>query len=623
MKSTKKSLITSGLALLVSFALLAGTTFAWFTDSVTNQGNKIQAGNLAVDLLMDKEQNGTYVSIAEEDGAIFDADENGNGYNWEPGMTQIVYLGVQNKGTLALNYNFILDVTDAGLVGSLEYAALNGTRAADMQGITTWEEVVDKATSDMPTTGGVGDVVAGNTTFAPGRVLEPEETAYFAMAVHMKEDADNDYQNGSITIDVNLIAKQAMSETDGFGSNQYDKDAEYDTTSAEVQEAIKNLQAGDTLSLAAGSFDLGGVTIPDDVTIIGSGADETVLTGAVKFTGEAAIKEVTLQATAANNLQAVATDGNASVDGKVITIENSVISGYKYGVQLASKVSNTKLVLNNVTFDNVWCAISVKTGNSPNGDPSTGNTYEANGCTYKDVVYQLQTFYPNIFYKTIGDESSKVDGAVAEANKGNWIQAVTPDVDLKDAIDSVMDGGTVVVPAGEYELPLLTDLGDKEVVIKGEAGAKFVRTDEGFITVRGSSDAKLTIRDMTFVGTAKNDGSRGICFSGQGNENATLVVENCDFDTLNTGIFLGGVANATITDCTFTNCGAGIGGTETLTGTLKIDNCQFENNDETIGWAGAGNLVITGSPSCGSFNLYQNNTTTSVEVTGGEYNSQS
>ena len=46
MKNTKKSLIASGISLAVSVALLAGSTFAWFTDSVTNKNNRIQAGNL-------------------------------------------------------------------------------------------------------------------------------------------------------------------------------------------------------------------------------------------------------------------------------------------------------------------------------------------------------------------------------------------------------------------------------------------------------------------------------------------------------------------------------------------------------------------------------------------------
>lgn len=50
-KSTKRALATSALSLAVSLALLAGTTFAWFTDSVTNTGNVIQAGNLSIDAL--------------------------------------------------------------------------------------------------------------------------------------------------------------------------------------------------------------------------------------------------------------------------------------------------------------------------------------------------------------------------------------------------------------------------------------------------------------------------------------------------------------------------------------------------------------------------------------------
>ena len=50
MKSTKKSLLASGGAILASVALLAGTTFAWFTDSVVNTGNKIQAGTLDIEL---------------------------------------------------------------------------------------------------------------------------------------------------------------------------------------------------------------------------------------------------------------------------------------------------------------------------------------------------------------------------------------------------------------------------------------------------------------------------------------------------------------------------------------------------------------------------------------------
>ncbi len=278
--NSKKSLVASGLSLAVSAALLLGTTFAWFTDSVTSAGNKIQAGNLQVDLLMDKAGDGNYVSIADSDkGDIFSAAQGGNGYNWEPGMTQIVYLAVKNTGSLALNYNFILDVTDGnpGLADALDYAVLNGTTADDLKDAKTWEDIVAISTADVPTSGYVGDVVDGQTTFTPGRILEAKEMATFAMAVHMDEEAGNEYQNGSITIDVNLVAKQAMSETDGFGNPNYDADADWPPVSIsnadQLKQALADAQPGDVLSLQAGTYALEeSLVIPSGVSLMGAQA---------------------------------------------------------------------------------------------------------------------------------------------------------------------------------------------------------------------------------------------------------------------------------------------------------------------------------------------------------------
>ena len=49
-KTTKKTLLTSVLSLVLCVAMLDGTTFAWITDCVTSANNKIQAGNLKIDL---------------------------------------------------------------------------------------------------------------------------------------------------------------------------------------------------------------------------------------------------------------------------------------------------------------------------------------------------------------------------------------------------------------------------------------------------------------------------------------------------------------------------------------------------------------------------------------------
>ena len=46
----KRAFFLSILALMLCFMMLIGTTFAWFTDSVSSDNNTIQAGNLDVEL---------------------------------------------------------------------------------------------------------------------------------------------------------------------------------------------------------------------------------------------------------------------------------------------------------------------------------------------------------------------------------------------------------------------------------------------------------------------------------------------------------------------------------------------------------------------------------------------
>ena len=132
MKASKKSLLASGMSLLASAALLAGATFAWFTDSVTNTGNKIQAGNLAIELwesesdrysdaLTDSpavtvEGYTTYKNISDANGGIF-ADA-----LWEPGYTAVKNLAVYNAGSLAVRYQLLLKdvVTTKGIENVLD-----------------------------------------------------------------------------------------------------------------------------------------------------------------------------------------------------------------------------------------------------------------------------------------------------------------------------------------------------------------------------------------------------------------------------------------------------------------------------------------------------------------------
>ena len=97
--NTKRSLLTSSVALILCFVMLLGTTYAWFTDSVTSSGNKIQSGTLKLDLLVLKEgTNNDWYSIKDESKPLFTYE------NWEPGYTDVSILKVKNTGNLALKW---------------------------------------------------------------------------------------------------------------------------------------------------------------------------------------------------------------------------------------------------------------------------------------------------------------------------------------------------------------------------------------------------------------------------------------------------------------------------------------------------------------------------------------
>ena len=215
-KTTKRALLTSALALLLCVSMLVGSTFAWFTDSVTSSGNKIVAGTLDIQLLMDADVDGTYDDISNSTSPIFGegsiAQNNNAQTLWEPGKTQVAYLAIKNNGNLDLKYTVGLNVQNVSkdLYEVMEYAIVPD--ADENNKVTAW-------------TGG-NSVVVGTQSVSGDVELKKEEIHYFALAIHMDEEAGNKYQGGEVNFDLTVLATQLASEFDSF-DNQYDKDATY------------------------------------------------------------------------------------------------------------------------------------------------------------------------------------------------------------------------------------------------------------------------------------------------------------------------------------------------------------------------------------------------------------
>ena len=213
---TRRALLTSGLSLLASVALLAGTTFAWFTDSVTNSGNIIQAGNLNVTM---EWADGTEEPEAAawkdaSEGAIFDYDL------WEPGYTEVRHVRIRNTGSLALKYQ--IQIVATGEVSEL-------ADVIDVYYIKGGQQIASRAALEELEPVGTLSKVLAEPYAASGHLLtgDTDSTDVATIALKMQEGAGNAYQGLSIGSEfaVQLTATQYTYETDGFGSNQYDKDA--------------------------------------------------------------------------------------------------------------------------------------------------------------------------------------------------------------------------------------------------------------------------------------------------------------------------------------------------------------------------------------------------------------
>ena len=249
MKSTKKSLIASGISLAVSVALMVGSTFAWFTDSVTNKGNKIQAGSLKIGAYaydLDMDGTGESFTVADVNGGnafTFESDPQDlrtdgtaiiNDTDWEPGKSNAKLLKVVNEGTLAAEIKLNFETS-----GELESAL--------------WFDFV-KVENGAVT--GNFEKRPMNTLSAVAQALElpiikKGDTLQFILVYGMYEEAGNEYMEDSFTADVTILAKQYTYEEDGFGSSDYDENAKY--PAATNTEFVTSLKNGGTVT-AAGAF---------------------------------------------------------------------------------------------------------------------------------------------------------------------------------------------------------------------------------------------------------------------------------------------------------------------------------------------------------------------------------
>ena len=393
--TTKKALFISTCALLFSMLMMAGSTFAWFTDSVSSGTNTITTGKLDVQLL----HTNQHVTTAEEVGqnTLLFTDKDGKSIDWEPGAVAYESFTVKNSGDLALNYRLALDLNNANTIAGTEFSlkgvlkvkvldhAVGATDLSEealktgFQQVTSDQLSIPVAAYNNDSNKSVQKLTVGSTSTTYGVIIywEPNAETDYNYNLANYSDTDKDGKtidntsdgNDHLTIDlgVSLGATQAPEESDSNG-NDYDKKAVYPAASAaDFRLAVSKASNGDTIELT-GSISLNEpITVNKNVTIKSVGG--AVLSG-----------------------KALEIGSNADVTLQGITFKSPRTAENK-GISLKATGYNGKLVIDSCTFEEPqWSSIDITANasasitikncsfNVPEASNSAGHKYDSSTC---------------------------------------------------------------------------------------------------------------------------------------------------------------------------------------------------------------------------------------------------
>ncbi len=492
-KSTKRALLMSALALLVCVTMLIGSTFAWFTDSVTTGSNIIKSGNLDVDLIdaSGASMSGEIIEFVAKDGRAQSE------ILWEPGCTyKTEPVRVVNKGNLALKYK----ITISGITGD-----------AKLLEVIDWTVTIDGVKTDLST-------FEGNLYPETGSDISGE----IVLSGHMKEEAGNDYENLTVeNIAISVYATQFTAEYDSF-NNEYDKFADYDgeiSNAVSLAAAMKNggtykllnnitldsaceIPQGVNVNLNLNGNDITTTAAYDSANATASSA--IVNNGVIVLVGNGTVK--------ATNNYTVRNYGTMTIDG--ITVENGIMNFADLTVENGN-ISNSRSGKHTI-YGNA-AKLTINGGKFHNDNPGNAGIFayagevEINGGEFTIADGTATLGWTSCLIDAQGSAKYTINGGVfngeiRDYNKNTTINGGTfskkPSNDFIAAGTAVLknsDGSFTVYAAGssvELEDGATLDLGGKEfngtVVAKGDLT---VKGDTKIKTLKSTAGGTITVED--------------------------------------------------------------------------------------------------------------------------------
>ena len=356
-RATKRALLTSVTALVMCVVMLVGTTFAWFTDTASTGVNKIQAGNLDIELAYKNTYipDGTpitddgFASVTKET-EVFDAEA-----LWEPGHVEYVVLKIRNAGTLALKYKLGINIANEtgstnvygnqfNLSNYIKFAVLEGDKTEgdfDRDALVTAAAAADNHALSAGYTDEDHLVPLGKENATSGDASEKIVTLVVWMPTNVGNEANYDAAVAKapvINLGINVAATQYTYEKDSF-DEKYDEDAAYPvvvSNQKQVNDAITNaankkativMPANTTFTLDSGIAHEGDKS--RDITFVGDGSQ--IVDVVAKSVNAAEGSEMNYQRGSSFAFQNVTVQGGTTTYGGIVcnelTFENCTIKG--------------------------------------------------------------------------------------------------------------------------------------------------------------------------------------------------------------------------------------------------------------------------------------------------------
>ena len=495
----RRAVVAAALALVVCFGLLAGTTLAWFTDSVSSTGNKIQAGTLDI-ALEELGADGQFAEVGED--PIFSY------ALWEPGYSEYAVLRVANKGSLALEWQMnIVPNGEAGILGdAIDVYALVSEGTAITETPTDLAAALEAGYTKVGT---LNELIADADGAAYGVLYASDAVpaggcseAYAGIILHMREDAGNEYQGLSLgsSFDILLSATQYTYEEDGFGDPSYDGDAEYDAilTQEGALAALSDPEATQVdiqTNMVAEGYDYHAYIISDKT---------------VDFHG----KTFTKPDASGSGLRIGYDPTNYEEVPSTVTIENGHFVGVRSAIAVVRVETGSNATFNDCIFDGEFQSYM------SNVTEDTEMTLEFNNCTFtKKVRLESGSADAKMTYNvTFNNCTYETETTAVEL--GHYAGGTFAFNDCTMTVNAGESNGAAGIKVYANTDDVTLDFTDTDIT--------FVCSGNGVAAISlSNSDNAATVRftrsNVTMVGDG--NGSAPVTASAAGDDTAELVID--------------------------------------------------------------------------------------------------